>query len=99
VASSIPVFMLALGACFFGQRITGRQVLGAVLSIAGVLLVLCRGELAQLVPGLAWAGLFAAVETVVMPQSIQWGLPLAAALAFVAIGPAIIAYRCWGMGV
>jgi drug/metabolite transporter (DMT)-like permease len=48
VASSMPVFMLALGALFFRQRITQRQVLGAVLSIAGVLVVLARGELAHL---------------------------------------------------
>ena len=30
---------------------------------------------------------------------IDWGWPLAAALAYVAVGPAILAYRCWGMGV
>jgi drug/metabolite transporter (DMT)-like permease len=146
VAASMPAFMLALGVAFFGQRITQRQVAGAVLSIAGVLLVLSRGELqhlaqvrfvpgdlymlvataawalyswlltlpgdppqlrshwaaflmAQLVPGLAWSGLFAAAEGVVTTQSIQWGWPLAAALIFIAIGPAILAYRCWGLGV
>ncbi|HYE40868.1 MAG TPA: DMT family transporter, partial [Ramlibacter sp.] len=48
VASSIPVFMLALGATFFGQRITRRQVAGALLSIAGVLVVLSQGEFAHL---------------------------------------------------
>ena len=32
VGSSTPVFMLATGALFFGQRVTGRQVAGAVLS-------------------------------------------------------------------
>ena len=146
VASSIPFFMLGLGALFFGQRITRRQVIGAALSIAGVLVVLCRGELAQfgqlhfvpgdlymllateawalyswlltrpgdppevrsnwagflmaqLVPGLLWSALFAAGETAVTTQSVQWGWPLAAALAYVAIGPALIAYRCWGQGV
>ena len=30
---------------------------------------------------------------------IHWSWPLAAALAYVAIGPAIIAFRCWGAGV
>ena len=30
---------------------------------------------------------------------IDWGWPLAAALVFIAIGPAILAYRCWGAGV
>jgi drug/metabolite transporter (DMT)-like permease len=146
VGASMPVFMLALGAAFFGQRIQQRQVVGAVLSIAGVLVVLSQGNLghladvhfvpgdlymlaataawalyswllaepgdppglrsdwagflmAQLVPGLAWSGLFAAAETATTSQPIEWGLPLAAALAYIAIGPAIIAYRCWGLGV
>jgi drug/metabolite transporter (DMT)-like permease len=36
---------------------------------------------------------------VVSAQSIRWGAPLALALAFIAIGPAIIAYRSWGVGV
>lgn len=146
VGSSIPAFMLGMGALFFGQRITRRQVVGACLSIAGVLLVLSHGELAhlaqvrfvpgdlymllatagwalyswlltrpgdppeirgdwaaflmaQLVPGLLWSGLFAAVETTVSPQEIQWGWPLAAALAFIVIGPAIVAYRSWGLGI
>jgi drug/metabolite transporter (DMT)-like permease len=56
VASSTPVFMLAIGAIFFKQRVRGRQVLGSVLSILGVLLVLSRGDWqtlmdVQLVPG------------------------------------------------
>jgi len=146
VAASAPVFMLAIGALFFGQRVSGRQVTGAVLSIAGVLVVLARGDwqlllavrlvpgdvyvlfataawavyswllvrpgdppairsdwaaflLAQIVFGLGWSGLFAAGEWAMTDAQIQWGWPLAAALAYVAIGPAIIAYRCWGMGV
>jgi len=146
VGCSIPAFMLGVGAAFFGQRVTLRQVAGSALSILGVLLVLSGGQLAhlaqvhfvpgdlymllatagwalyswllsrpgdppeiradwaaslmaQLVPGLAWSGLFAAAETAVHPQPIQWGLPLAAGLAFIVIGPAIVAYRCWGIGV
>ncbi len=146
VGSSMPVFMLALGTAFFGQRITGRQMAGALLSIAGVLVVLAHGEfahlaqvrfvagdvymllataswalyswlltrpvdppeirsnwaaflMAQLVPGLAWSGLFAAAESTVSTQAIQWGWPLAAALAYIVVGPAILAYRCWGLGV
>ena len=146
VGSSMPVFMLVLGAAFFGQRITLRQVLGAALSIAGVVVVLAHGEfahlaqvrfvpgdvymlvataawaiyswlltrpgdpaeirshwarflMAQLVPGLLWSGLFAAAEAGVTTQSIQWGWPLAAALAYIATGPAILAYRAWGLGV
>jgi len=146
VASSLPFFMLAVGALFFGHRITGRQLLGAGLSVAGVLVVLCRGDvaqlanvqfvpgdvymllataawslyswllsrpgdppeiranwatflMAQLVPGVAWSALFAGAEAALGAQPIVWGWPLAAALVYVVIGPALIAYRCWGLGV
>lgn len=148
VGSSMPVFMLGMGALFFGQAITPRQVLGAMLSIGGVVLVLAHGDLArlaqvqlvpgdlymlvataawawyswlltrteadapalradwaaflvaQMVPGLAWASLFSAGEwALVAPAPVQWGWPLAAILVYVALGPAILAYRCWGLGV
>ena len=146
VASSTPVWMLAIGHLWFRQRITPLQLAGAVLSIAGVLVVLCRGDLAvllalrlvpgdlyvllaafswalyswlitrlvdpprirsdwaaflmaQVVMGLAWSGLFAAGEWATTDAHISWGWPLALALAYVAIFPSIIAYRCWGLGV
>ena len=146
VAASTPVWMLGIGALFFGQRVTRHQLTGAVLSIAGVLVVLSRGDwrlllqlrlvpgdfyvllatvawafyswlltrpgdapriradwaaflMAQMVLGLAWSGLFAAGEWATGDNHIEWGWPLAAALAYVAIGPSILAYRSWGIGV
>ncbi|MDE2081429.1 MAG: DMT family transporter [Burkholderiales bacterium] len=44
VAASMPVWMLAVGALGFGERPTRRQLLGAVLSLAGVAVVLGRGS-------------------------------------------------------
>lgn len=44
VGASNPVWILIFGQLFFNQRITPRQLLGAALSIAGVLLVMCRGQ-------------------------------------------------------
>jgi drug/metabolite transporter (DMT)-like permease len=146
VAASTPIWMLFVGALFFGERITSRQALGAALSIAGVLVVLCRGEwdvlmqvrlvpgdfyvlvatlswafyswllvrpgdppdirsdwaaflLAQMVFGLGWSLLFSAGEWAAGETHIEWGWPLALALAYVAVGPAVIAYRSWGLGV
>lgn len=146
VAASMPVWMLLIGRLFFHAGVARRQVLGALLSIAGVLLVLSRGDPAQLlaarlVPGdllmilatiawslyswlltlpgdppairkdwagfllaqvffgLIWSGVFAAGEWALTPARIHWGWPLAAALLYVAVGPAIIALRCWGAGV
>jgi drug/metabolite transporter (DMT)-like permease len=146
VASSIPVWMLMVGALFFGQRISRRQIFGALLSTAGVLVVLSRGQwallaglrlvpgdlyvllatlawafyswllsqpkeppeirrdwaaflMAQIVFGLGWSGLFAAGEWVLVDAHITWGWPLVLALLYIAVGPAVMAYRCWGMGV
>ena len=146
VASSLPLWMLGLGAVFFGVRITRQQMLGAALSVAGVVTVLSRGDwsqllqlrlvvgdvfmlmatlcwasyswllarraepdairndwaaflLAQVTFGLMWSGAFAGAEWALTDARIVWGWPLAAALVFVAVGPAVLAYRCWGMGV
>jgi drug/metabolite transporter (DMT)-like permease len=147
VGSSMPVWMLLIGRLFFDVAISRRQLLGAVLSIAGVLLVLCRGQvelllqvrlvpgdlyilmasacwayyswmlarptteppsirsdwsaflLAQVAFGWVWSGLFAGSEWALDKGHIQWSWPLAAALAFIAVGPALIAYRAWGAGV
>jgi drug/metabolite transporter (DMT)-like permease len=146
VASSMPLWMLALGTLFFGAKVSRPQVLGALLSVAGVGVVLSRGEwaqlqqlrlvtgdlfmllatlswawyswllsrrdepdairsdwaaflMAQVVIGLGWSGLFTAGEWALTDAHITWGWPLVAALGFVAVGPAVIAYRCWGLGV
>jgi drug/metabolite transporter (DMT)-like permease len=55
--------------------------------------------MAQMVFGLGWAGVFAGGEWALTDARISWGWPLLAVLLYVAIGPAILAYRCWGIGV
>jgi drug/metabolite transporter (DMT)-like permease len=155
IAASTPVWMLAVGAIGFDQRPTRHQLAGALLSLAGVVLVVSRGSwitlvhvrwvagdvyilvaavswalyswllakppaalrppsretmqawgwagllLVQMLFGLLAAGAAAAGEAWWMPSTaIDWhnGWVLVA-LLFVAIGPSIIAYRCWGLGV
>ena len=146
VASGLPVWMMLTGRLFFGVPVTRRQVAGAVLSIAGVLLVLARGEwrhvlelrlvagdlfmilatiawsfyswlltrarepaairanwasflLAQVGFGVLWSGGFALGEQALGAIPVQWSWMLAAALLYVAVFPAVIAFRCWGEGV
>src|SRR5690606_38176637 len=146
VAASMPIWMMIIGALFFGSTISHRQITGAILSIAGVLLVLSRGDwhallalrlvpgdllmiaaaiawslyswlltlpkdppelradwmaflLAQVAFGAVWSGMFAGIEQAWGVPDVEWGWPLIGALGFVAIGPAIIALRCWGAGV
>jgi drug/metabolite transporter (DMT)-like permease len=56
VASSMPVWMLAVGALFYGEHPNRRQWIGAALGLAGVLIVIGRGSpqtllAVRLVPG------------------------------------------------
>ena len=146
VAASGPFWTLVIGALFFQAAVQRMQLLGAVLSISGVLVVLSRGEwqqllqvrlvmgdlymliatacwswyswllsrreepdairqdwaaflLAQVVFGLGWSGVFSALEWGLGDVRMVWGWPLLATLAFVAVGPAVLAYRCWGLGI
>ena len=147
VAAGMPVWMMLVGRLFFGVPVRAWQSAGAVLSILGVLVVLCRGDWHQLAAlrlvigdlymilatiawsfyswllmqqkdapalradwaafllvqvgyGVLWSGAFAAVEwSTGAPKAIAWSGPVCAALAFVALGPAVLGYRCWGAGV
>ena len=50
--------------------------------------------------GLVWCAVATGVEWAVTPQApFEWSLRVVALLVFVAVAPAIIAYRCWGLGV
>ena len=56
IAASMPVWMLGVGALMYGERARASQVLGATLSLAGVLFVISRGSWdtlmqVRLVPG------------------------------------------------
>jgi len=53
----------------------------------------------QVLFGAAWASAAAAMELWLHPVSIAWKPGLLAALAYIAVGPAIIAYYAWGAGV
>ena len=155
IAASTPLWMLAVGALAFGQRATPQQLLGALLSLAGVLLVVSRGswatlagvhlvigDLYVLIAAVSWAiysWLLAQPPAWLKPPSratldawgwaglllvqmlfgllaagaaaggeaalgntvpIDWRNPwVLAALLYVAVGPSIVAYRCWGLGV
>lgn len=55
--------------------------------------------LVQVIFGLGWATLAAGAEAVWQPAPVRWSAGVVAAIAFVAIGPSIVAYYCWGKGV
>jgi len=150
IAASSPVWMLAIGALVHGAHPQRRQIVGATLSLAGVLLVIARGDLSalgrvefvagdlyvliaivawafyswmlarppasmraparpawnwaeflllQMLFGLLGAGAAAGAEIAHGTSPVAWNGWIMAALAYVAIGPSIIAYRCWGLGV
>lgn len=150
ITASMPVWMLGVGAVFYGVKPTRRQFAGATLSLAGVALVIARGDpaallavhfvpgdllmllaiftwaiyswmlarpgpglragekpdwnwaealMAQLMFGVVFSSVSAGVEQTLAPAAIQWSPALVAALIYVAVGPSLIAYRCWGLGV
>ncbi len=150
IAASSPVWMLAVGALFHGEHPRRRQIVGAALSLAGVLLVIARGDpaalarvqfvagdlyvlvaivswafyswmlarppasmrapqrppwnwaeflLVQTLFGLLGAGAAAGAEIVHGMPPIAWNGWVLAALLYVAVGPSIVAYRCWGLGI
>jgi drug/metabolite transporter (DMT)-like permease len=49
--------------------------------------------------GLVWCAAATGVETVVAEAQWHWSPAVFAILAYVAIGPSLIAYYCWGQGV
>jgi drug/metabolite transporter (DMT)-like permease len=150
IAASSPVWMLVVGALLHDEHPTRRQIAGAVLSLAGVLVVIARGDLAalarvhfvvgdlyvliavvawafyswqlarppesmrapqrpdwgwaefllvQTIFGLLGAGVASGAELAITHAHVQWNGWVLAALLYVAIGPSVIAYRCWGLGV
>lgn len=152
VASSLPLWMLAIGGLFFGERPARRQLIGAVFVLVSVAIVIGRGSLATLLavrfvigdvyilaavmgwalyswllvrppawsgmrdgdrPNWNWAALLfpqvvfgtlaaaaaALAEQAAGAAAIQWGPWILAAVVFVAVGPSLVAYRCWGLGV
>lgn len=55
--------------------------------------------MAQTVYGLGWCSLFAGGEWLVTQATIQWGWELALGLLYISVGPAVLAYRFWGLGI
>ncbi len=146
VASGMPVWMMLVGRLFYGVAVRTHQVIGALLSIVGVLVVLCRGDVGQLLAlrlvagdlymilatiawsfyswmllqpqdepalradwaaflgaqvafGLLWSAGFAGVEWSLGAAAIAWSWPVVAALLFVAVCPAVLAFAMWGAGI
>ena len=55
--------------------------------------------LVQTMFGLLWGGLGAGVEQVLAPRAVLWSPAVLAALAYIVIGPSLLAYACWGRAV
>ena len=150
IAASSPLWMMAIGALCYRERPRQRELMGAALSLLGVLVVLSRGnpealarvqfvrgDVLMLLAVVTWAfyswqlarppaslrgdarpawnwaelllvqtlfgmvfGLAAAgAEHAVTGAQVQWSPWVALVLLYVAVGPSVIAYRCWGVGV
>ena len=149
IAASMPVWMLLVGIVLYRVHPRRADWLGAVLSLAGVALVLSHGDVSslarlhlvtgdllmlvavftwslyswllarppesmrgearpawdwaaflflQIAFGMPWCFFCAGVEMSVSDASWHWTPWLIVLLAYVAIGPSVIAYRLWGLG-
>lgn len=146
IGASMPIWMLLIGAIFYKVQPTFLQIIGAVVSLIGVMVVLTRGEIstllsmqlvvgdllimlatilwavyswmlsrpgssterqwpwadflmAQVLVGLLWTGFFDGFEIASGSAFLNLNLFTASLILFVAVGPSLIAYRCWGLGV
>jgi len=146
IGASMPIWMLLIGALFFGNRPNGYQVIGSLISILGVCVVLSRGDwlamlqvqflygdllmvlatilwafyswmltkpgssseriwpwhaflIAQVLFGLMWSSAFTVIEWQGGYMHFEPSILVFALILYVAIGPSLIAYRCWGLGV
>lgn len=160
IAASMPLWMLLIGALFFAERPQRGQMIGAALSLAGVAVVLGRGDplalaqvqfvqgdlfmlaaaaswsgyswllvrppasmrgaarpqvtgadgqprawewheflLVQTLFGLLWASGAAGVEALAWPRQPEWSLAVFAAIAYIVVGPSLVAYGLWGRAV
>ncbi|QWE13124.1 DMT family transporter [Polynucleobacter sp. AP-Titi-500A-B4] len=146
IGASMPIWMLLIGAVFYQTKPNVLQLIGAIISLLGVVIVMTRGEIdtllsmelvigdllimlatilwafyswmlsrpgssnerqwpwadflmAQVMVGLLWTGFFDGFEIAMGHAYLDLNLWTGSLILFVAIGPSLIAYRCWGMGV
>jgi drug/metabolite transporter (DMT)-like permease len=55
--------------------------------------------LVQTIFGVLWTSVGAGVEHLVAPRDMVWSPAVLAALAYIVIGPSLLAYACWGRAV
>ncbi len=146
IGASMPIWAIMIGAIVYNERAQIRQIAGALISMAGVAVVIARGDferlieiefvagdlwmvlatilwgayswmlahpkqsterswpwaeflLAQVGFGFCWSLVFAGTEYQLGLSYFSWTWQTLAMIGYVIIGPSLIAYRCWGLGV
>ena len=146
IGASMPIWAIVIGALFYKEQPNIKQIIGAVISLIGVIVVIVRGELERLIEiefvagdllmvlatilwgayswmlshpkestertwpwsyfllaqvgfGFCWSLGFAVTEWQLEYSYFTWSWPTVFMIIYVIIGPSLIAYRCWGLGV
>jgi drug/metabolite transporter (DMT)-like permease len=146
IGASMPIWAIVIGALFYKEQPTIKQIIGAVISLIGVTVVIVRGELERLIEiefvagdllmvlatilwgayswmlshpkestertwpwsyfllaqvgfGFCWSLGFAVTEWQLEYSYLTWSWSTVFMIIYVIIGPSLIAYRCWGLGV
>lgn len=146
IGASMPIWAIVIGALFYKEQPTIKQIIGALISLIGVTVVIVRGELERLIEiefvagdllmvlatilwgayswmlshpkestertwpwsyfllaqvgfGFCWSLGFAVTEWQLEYSYFTWSWSTVFMIIYVIIGPSLIAYRCWGLGV
>lgn len=146
IGASMPIWAIVIGALFYKEQPTMKQIIGALISLIGVTVVIIRGELERLIEiefvagdllmvlatilwgayswmlshpkesteriwpwsyfllaqvgfGFCWSLGFAVTEWQLQYSYFTWSWSTVFMIIYVIIGPSLIAYRCWGLGV
>ena len=146
IGASMPIWAIVIGALFYKEQPNIKQIIGAVISLIGVIVVIVRGELERLIEiefvagdllmvlatilwgayswmlshpkestertwpwsyfllaqvgfGFCWSLGFAVTEWQLEYSYFTWSWSTVFMIIYVIIGPSLIAYRCWGLGV
>ena len=125
IGASMPIWAIVIGALFYKEQPNIKQIIGAVISLIGDLLMVLATILwgayswmlshpkestertwpwsyfllAQVGFGFCWSLGFAVTEWQLEYSYFTWSWPTVFMIIYVIIGPSLIAYRCWGLGV
>jgi len=101
IGASMPIWAIVIGALFYKEQPNIKQIIGASHPKESTERTWPWSYflLAQVGFGFCWSLGFAVTEWQLQYSYFTWSWPTVFMIIYVIIGPSLIAYRCWGLGV